>query len=141
MLLFTSIRYITMKSLHNENPLYLIFNNVDGYIECNSIVKRNGNKYLILPSTNKNKEALEKHTELSDEIKNQIETKNGGKPIKYKRDFIKIRFESDDDLPLGKILSIPLCLIAVGSVFEEDNKYYPQSHLHESLYGYEHLFL
>ena len=34
------IKYITMKSLDNENidsanSLYLIFNNVDGYIECN----------------------------------------------------------------------------------------------------------
>ena len=35
-------RYFTMKSfdhvnIDSENPLYLIFNNVDGYIECNSI--------------------------------------------------------------------------------------------------------
>ena len=38
------IKYITMKSLDNENidsenSLYLIFNNVDGYIECNSTEK------------------------------------------------------------------------------------------------------
>ena len=100
------IRYVTMKSLDNENidsanRLYLIFNNVDGYIECNSIEESNGDKFLILASTNKNKEVLEKYTKLWDEIKNQIETINGGKPIKYKRDFMKIRFESDDDLPLG----------------------------------------
>ena len=100
------IRYVTMKSLDNENidsanRLYLIFDNVDGYIECNSIEESNGDKFLILASTNKNKEVLEKYTKLWDEIKNQIETINGGKPIKYKRDFMKIRFESDDDLPLG----------------------------------------
>ena len=104
-----NIRYITMKSLDNENidsenPLFLIFNNVDGYIECNSIEESNGNKYLIFVSTDKNKEVLKKYKELWDEIKNQIETRNGGKPMEYKKDFLKIRFESDDDLPLGNIL-------------------------------------
>ena len=98
-----------MKSLDNENidsenPLFLIFNNVDGYIECNSIEESNGNKYLIFVSTDKNKEVLKKYKELWDEIKNQIETRNGGKPMEYKKDFLKIRFESDDDLPLGNIL-------------------------------------
>ena len=110
------IEYITMKSLDNENidsanSLYLIFNNVDGYIECNSSEKSNKNKYLVFASTNKNKEILKKYTELWDEIKNQIKTINGCKPIKYGRDFMKIKFESDDDLPLGKILSIPMCII------------------------------
>ena len=47
-----------MKSLDNENSLYLIFNNVDGYIECNSTEESNENKYLIFASTDKNKEAL-----------------------------------------------------------------------------------
>ena len=47
---------------------------------------------------------------------------------------IKIGFESDDDLPLGKILSIAGMIIDVGSVFQEDNKYYPQIYLHEPLF-------
>ena len=36
-----------------DNSLYLIFNNVDGYIE-----ESNGDKYLVFASTGKNKEAL-----------------------------------------------------------------------------------
>ena len=31
-----------------------------------------------------------------------MKTINGGKQIEYKKDFMKIRFESDDDLPLVK---------------------------------------
>ena len=46
------------------------------------------------------------YTELWDEI---IELINGNKEIKYSRDFMKIKFESDDDLPLGKIINIPVC--------------------------------
>ena len=114
------IEYITMKSLDNENidspsSLYLIFNNVDGYIECNSTEESNGDKHLIFASTDKGKEILEKYKELCDEIKNQIKTTSCDKPIKYENDFMKIRFESDDDLPFAKILSIPVCIIAVGS--------------------------
>ena len=121
------IEYITMKSLDNENSFYLIFNNVDAYIEEN-----NEDKYLIFASIGKNKEALEHYTELWDEIKNQIETITGDKPIEYGRDLIKIKFESDDDLPLGKILSIPVCIIAVRI------NYYPQVYLHEYLYEHEY---
>ena len=49
---------------------------------------------------------------------------------------MKIRFESDDDLPLGKILSIPMCIIVVGSAFQEDNNYYPQVYLYECLHEF-----
>ena len=86
------IEYITIKSLGGANSLYLVFNNLDAYIE-----EINENKYLIFASTDKNKEALE----LRDETKDQIELIGGNKPIEYKKDFIKIKFESDDNLPLG----------------------------------------
>ena len=39
---------------------------------------------------------------------------------------MKIKFESDDNLPLGKILNIPVCVIIVRSVFQVNNKYHPQ---------------
>ena len=57
--------------------------------------------------------------------------------IKYGKGFMKIKFESNDDLPLGKILNNSVCIIIVKSVFEEDRKYYPQVLLHECLYEYE----
>ena len=91
-------------------------------------------KYLVFDSRNENKEVLKKYTQLWDEIKNQIETINGGKTIKYKKDFMKIRLESDNKLHLGKILSIPGMIIVVGSVFQKDNKYYLQVYLHECVY-------
>ena len=42
------------------------------------------------------------HTEIWDEIKEQIELISGNKVIKYSRDFMKIKFESNDDLPISK---------------------------------------
>ena len=53
---------------------------------------------------------------------------------------MKIKFGSDDDLTLGKILSIPGVMIVVASVFQEGNRYYPQVYLHEFGYEISHIF-
>ena len=99
------------------------------------IEESNGNKYLVSVSTDKNKEVLKKYTELWDEIKNLIKRINGGKEGKYKNNFMKIKFSSDDNLPLGRILKLSMLTIAVRSVFEEDSKYYFQVFLGEYLYN------
>ena len=119
------IGYITVKDsdyvkINSVNPLYLIINEVDGYFE-----EINGNKYLTLVSTDKNKEVLTKYTELWDGIKNSIE-KTNNKAGEYGKDFMKIKFNSDDSLPLNKILKLYNMTIIVRSVFEEDGKYCPQ---------------
>ena len=77
---------------------------------------------------------MRKYTELWDQIKNQIERICGGKSIKYKKDFVKIRFYSNDDLPLGKMLSIPILLIVAKSVLQNGNTYYPEIYIHECEY-------
>ena len=48
---------------------------------------------------------------------------------------MKIKFNSDDNLHLDKILKLHNLTIVVRSVFQEDNKYYPQVYLDE--YSYE----
>ena len=50
------------------------------------------------------------------------------------KDFMRIWFDLYDDLPLGKILSISVLSIFVESVFQNENKYYPQIHIHECEY-------
>ena len=72
----------------------------DGYIE-----ESNGNKYLVFASTDENKAVSAKYTELSDGIKNLIQRVDD-KPGEYRKDFMKIRFKSDDNLPLNKILKL-----------------------------------
>ena len=121
-----------IKNLNGLHSFYLVFNNLDPYIE-----KTNDNKYLIFASTDKNGMRLGDYTELWDKIKEHIELISGNKVIKYSRDFMKTKFESDDDLPLDKIINIPLCVIIVKSVFEEDGKYYLQVFLLECFYEHE----
>ena len=67
-----------------------------------------------------------KYTKLWDGIKNEIKAINGGKEIAYDKNFMSIKFNSDDDLPLNKPLKFNVMTIVVRSVFEEDGKLYPQ---------------
>ena len=122
-----NIGFITIKKIGDYgnicsvNPLHLIINEVDGYFE-----EENENKYLTLVFTDENKEVLTKYIELWDGIKYEIEIINGSKPGEYGKDFIKIKFASDDTLPLNKIIQFHNMTIIVRSIFEEDGKFYPQ---------------
>ena len=77
-----------------------IIGKVIGYIEEN-----NGGKYLVFASTDEKKEELKKYSEHWDKIKNLIEKIND-KPGEYGKVFMKIKFNSDDNLPLNKILKL-----------------------------------
>ena len=50
------------------------------------------------------KKALEKYTKLWNEIKYHIHTTNANKSGEYEKDYMKIKFNSDDDMPLNKLL-------------------------------------
>ena len=94
-----NIGYIAIKksydyeNINRVNPLHVIIGKLDGYIE-----EKNESKYLTFASTDNNKEVLEKYTKLWNEIENSIKKINN-KPGEYEKDFMKIRFESDDNLP------------------------------------------
>ena len=59
----------------------------------------------------------------------------------YDEKYIKIKFDSDENLPLNKIIKIPIVAIAVRTVFHENNKYYPQVSLDECLYKTETFYI
>ena len=95
----------------------------------------NGSKYLVIESIDENKEVLKKCTELWNLIKNKNETMNGGKKGEYDKDFMKIEFDTDYNLPLNKRLKLHMLTIIVRSVFEEHGKFY--LHLYSDDYWYE----
>ena len=59
-------------------------------------------------------------------IKSCIEKINNYKSGEYEKDYMKIKFNSDDKLPLNKQLKFLSVTIVIRSVFQEDSKYYPQ---------------
>ena len=96
--------------------------------------KNNGIKDLVFTPSEKNKKALKIYKKLWEETKRQIEVINDDEPIEYRKDFMKIKFESDDDLNLHKAFNILDMIIAAASVLEKNGKYYPQTFLHECAY-------
>ena len=77
-------------------------------------------------SVDENKELLKKYVDVWDGIKNKIKAINDAKENDYKKDYMEIKFNSDDDLPLNKPLKFHMMTIIIRSVFEEDGKLYPQ---------------
>ena len=84
------------ENIYSVNPLHLIIGKVDRHIEC----EKNGSKYLVFDSTDENRIVLKKFTKLWDEIKNKIETTNGGKEGEYGKNFMKIYAHGKDKLIL-----------------------------------------
>ena len=100
------IGYIPMKKIHDceniycVNPFHLILNHGGGYIK-----EKKGNKYLTFDdSVNENKELLKKYADLWDGIEIKIKAINGGEENNCGKDYMKIKFNSENDLPLNKPL-------------------------------------
>ena len=68
-------------------------------------------------SVNENKALLKIYSHVWDGIKNEIKAINGGKENDYGKDYMKIKFNSDDDLPLNKPLNLRAMPIIIRSVF------------------------
>ena len=108
--------------------MHLNITQVNGYIEEKGV-----NKYLVFDSTDENKELLKKYNDVFNGIRDKIKEINSDE-CDYEKDYMKIKFNSDDDLPLNKPLKFHNMTITIRSVFEEDGKLYPQVFLDDTLY-------
>ena len=109
--------------------MYLLVNHTSGYIE-----EKNGNKYLIFDDfVNESKGLLKKYADVWDGIKNKTKTINGGKENDYRKYYMKIKFNSDDHLPLKKPLKFHAMTIISRSVFKKGGKLYLQVFLDDAL--------
>ena len=125
------ICYVTKKPKYNidsVNPLYLTIKELDGFID-----EKNGNKYLNITLTDSNNDVLIKYAKVWSGVKDQIKKVGNDLIFEYDKDYMKIKFDSDDNLPLNKLLKFHALTIIIRSVFERDGKYYPQIFLDDAL--------
>ena len=131
-----NIGYITIKkiddyeSIYSVNSLYLAIVHASGYIEEKGVNKYLAFDSLELYSTDGNKELLKKYNDVFNGIRNKVK-KISGDECDYEKDYMKIKFNSDDDLPLNKKLKFPNITITIRSVFEEDGKLFLDEALYE----------
>ena len=118
-----TVKILSYEAIISVNSLYLIIDKINGYIE-----ESNRNKYLaVVPPVEWN-DTLKKYEELWGKFRdfNRSMIINFDN---YDEKYMKIKFNSDDDLPLKKTLKFRNMIIVVRSVFHKDNKYNPLSFL------------
>ena len=106
----------------------MLIKKLDGFID-----EKEGNKYLNITLTDSNNDVLIKYAEVWSGIKDQIKKINSDSVGEYDKDYMKIKFDSDDNLPLNKVLKFYVLTIIMRNVFEKDGKYYPQIFLDDCL--------
>ena len=84
--------------------------------------------------TESKNEVLKKYAEVWSGIKDQIKKISNGLVGEYGRDYMKIKFDSDNYLPLNSVLKFHLMTNIIRTIFEKDGKYYPQIFLDDCLY-------
>ena len=90
------IGYITKKTqwdVNSVNPLYLMINKIKGHFE-----EVDRDKRLIINS--ENGDIMPKYQEVFDGIKEIKKINDYSKPMKYDDNCMKIKFNTDDNIPL-----------------------------------------
>ena len=129
-----NIGYITIKKIgdcknvYSVNPLYLGITHANGNME-----EMGASKYLIFDSIDENKEKLKKYNDVFNGVIEKINEISNDE-CNYEKDYMKIKFNSDDGLALNKPLKFHNMTIAIRSVFKEDCKLYLQVFLDDTLY-------
>ena len=109
--------------------MYLRTDNASGYIKEDWT-----HKYLIFDSKDEIKELLKRYDDVFNGLIDKIK-KIDDDWLEYTKDYMKIKFNSDDNLPLNKPLKFYQMTITIRCVISEDNKLYPQVFLDGALYS------
>ena len=108
------IGYVDKKpewSVNSVNPLYLMINRFYGFFE-----QKNGEKYLNIDDTSS--EILKKYNEVFNGIKYHIKKINDN-DSEYEKDYMKIKFNTGDDIPLNKVLYFSTITVIIRCIFEK----------------------
>ena len=107
----------------------MCIDNANGYIK-----EINEDKYLIFDVTYENKKLLKRYDDVFNGIMDKIK-KIDDAWLEYSKDYMKIKFNSDNNLPLNKPLKFYNITLTIRYAFSEDNKLYPQVFLGDALYS------
>ena len=77
-------------------------------------------------------DVLRKFANIQKNIRVKIEENTGG-ILQYDKNYMRIKFESNDNLPTNNIVNIRLAAIIIKSVFAQNGKFYRQLFLDDAL--------
>ena len=104
--------------INSANPLYLRIVDMNGQFE-----KGKGDAWYLIISGDD--DVYKKLIDIFESLKNKIIEKRWHL-VKYDKDYMKIKFESNNIFPAGKDVIICMAAIIIRAIFARDGKYYPQ---------------
>ena len=112
--------------INSINPLYLRIVDINDQFEKS----KDDTWYLIISCDD---DVFKKLIDIFKSIKNKI-TEKTWDAVEYDKDYMKIKFESNNILSVSKNGNIHLAAIIIRAIFAHDRKYYPQLFLDDGLY-------
>ena len=112
--------------IKSVNPIYLRIGNMKGQFEKG----KDDAWYLVISYKN---DVCKKLINKFKDIKNKI-VKKTSDALEYDKDYMKIKFESNNIFPTNKSVDIHLATITIRAIFIHNDKYYPQLYLDDGLY-------
>ena len=113
--------------VNSVNPLYLRIKDMKDQFKKG---KSDNVWYLIIFGDS---DVLRKFANIWKSIRAKIEENTGG-IVQYDKDYMKIKFESNDNLPIDNIVNMHQVTIIIRSIFAQNGKFYPQLFLDDALY-------
>ena len=112
--------------INSVNPLYLRIINMSGQFKKG----KDDAWYLVISDKD---DVYKKLVDILKSIKNKI-TEKTWDALEYDKDYMKIKFESNNIFPTDKDVNIHIATIIIRAIFAKDGKYYPQLFLDGGLY-------
>ena len=129
------ISYIINKPQYNinsVNPLYLILKDVKCTAEK---IEGSSDRYLVIVLSNK--DVLNVYDDMFNFISNKINKIDGDDKNVYR--YIRLKFNSDLDLPLDKLIKFHTLNVIVASVIRKGNKFYPEIYVDEGIFEVDNM--
>ena len=111
--------------INSINPFYLRTVDMNGQFEKG----KDDAWYLIISDD----DVFKKHVDIFESIKNKV-TEKTWDAVEYDKDYMKIKFESNNILPASKDVNIRMATIIIRAILVQDGKYYPHLFLDDGLY-------
>ena len=112
------------------NPSYFVINYLIGYV---AEIEGSDDKYLVVTKSMRNRKLTHSFDTIWTHIEHKINPNNFNKNNNIK-DYDKLKFNSDVDLPTDTLIEFHSLIINVSCVIENDGNYYPEIYLDKCLY-------
>ena len=112
--------------INSVNPLYLRIVDIKGQLEKG----KDDAWYLVISDKD---DVYKRLVDIFESIENEVIEKTWD-ALEYDKDYMKIKFESNNIFPTDKDVNIHVATIVIRAIFAKNGKYYPQLFLDDGLF-------